>query len=286
MVKWLSLAFALAAASCAREPGGADTPSPVRLEQVWRLDGFANPESATLDESGAVLFVTNVNGEGEAEDGNGFISRVSLDGVMLEREWARGLDAPKGIARAGNLLYVADINEVAVISALDGSTRERVAVAGARFLNDIAVAPDGLVLVADSATQRIYSVNDGAAEIWLEHDLLNSVNGLLPEPQRLVVTTMAGRLLAIDYESRAVSLLADGLGDADGVAAIGDGRYLVSEWPGLMHVVTVDGSRDTLLDTRSEERYLNDFLLREGVVYQPHWEPSEFSAYRIVQGEP
>jgi hypothetical protein len=109
------------------------------------------------------------------------------------------------------------------------------------------------------------------------------VNGLLPEPERLVVTTMAGRLLAIDWDSRAVTVLAEGLGDADGVAALGAGRYLVSEWPGLMHVVATDGTHTTIMDTREEQRFLNDFLLVGDVLYQPHWEPSEMSAYRVVR---
>lgn len=283
MVKWLSLAALGLCAACAREPTPPAAPEPVRLEQVWRLGGFANPEGVAFSADGQTLYVTNVNGEGEAEDGNGFISRVSSDGRMLEREWARGLDAPKGVAPAGDLLYVADINDIAVISAADGSLRQRIAAPGARFLNDLAVTPSGLVLAADSETRRIYAVRNGAAEVWLEHDLLESANGLLPEPQRLVVTTMAGRLLAIDYETRAITVLAEGLGDADGVAALGGGRYLVSEWPGAMHVVGADGAITTILDTREEGRFLNDFLLVGDTLYQPHWEPSELTAYRVTR---
>lgn len=224
-----------------------------------------------------------MNGEGEIEDGNGFISRVSLDGRMLQREFATGLDAPKGIALRDGALYVADVNDLVVIDAATGAIRSRVAISGARFLNDLAFAPDGAVLIADSATQRIYAVRGGQAEVWLEHDLLAGVNGLQPEPDRLIVTTMGGRLLSVDYMSRAITVLAESLGEADGVAAIGEGRYLVSEWPGLMHMVnTADGSHQTIMDTRGENRYLNDFLLAGDVLYQPHWEPSALTAYRVT----
>jgi DNA-binding beta-propeller fold protein YncE len=287
MVKWLSLGVAFALAACAQEAPSDVAPAPVRLEQVWRVSGLANPESVALSADGTFLYVTNVNGEGEAQDGNGFISRVSLEGEMLQRDFATGLDAPKGIMAGGDALYVADINELVVLDAATGAIRRRVSAAGAQFLNDLAFAPDGQVLMADSATQRIYAVRSDTAEVWLEHEMLASINGLLPEPDRLVVTTMAGRLLAIDYESRAVTVLAEGLGNADGVAAIGVGRYLVSEWPGLMHVVnTADGSHVTIMDTQSEERYLNDFLLIGDILYQPHWEPSELTAYRVVQSAP
>lgn len=283
MVKWLSLAAAFALAACAQEAPSNSAAAAVRLEQDWRVGGLANPESVALSADGTFLYVTNVNGEGEAQDGNGFISRVSLEGQLLQREFATGLDAPKGIMAGGDALYVADIDELVVLDAATGAVRRRVRAAGAQFLNDLAFAPDGQVLMADSATQRIYGVRSDTAEVWLEHELLASINGLLPEPDRLIVTTMAGRLLAIDYESRAVTVMAEGLGDADGVAAIGEGRYLVSEWPGLMHVVdTADGSHETIMDTRSEDRFLNDFLLIGGVLYQPHWEPSELTAYRLV----
>jgi len=285
MVKWLSLGLVFAFAACAREaPSAGASAGDVRLEQVWRVDGLANPESVALSGDGTFLYVTNVNGEGEAEDGNGFISRVSLDGLMLDRTFATGLDAPKGVMAGGDALYVADINELVVLDAATGAIRRRVPAPGARFLNDLAFAPDGQVLMADSATRRIYAVRSDTAEVWLEHDLLDSINGLFPESDRLVVTTMAGRLLAIDYDSRAVTVLAEGLGNADGVAPLGEGRYLVSEWPGRMHVVqTADGTHETIMDTRSESRFLNDFLLVDDVLYQPHWEPSELTAYRVVR---
>jgi DNA-binding beta-propeller fold protein YncE len=282
LVKWLSVLGLFALAACGRETPTA-APEAVRLEQVWRVGGLANPESAALSADGTFLYVTNVNGEGEVKDGNGFIARVSTDGRMLEREFAAGLDAPKGIARSGDALYLADINQLVVIDAATGAVRRRVPAPGAQFLNDLAFAPDGQVLIADSGGARIYAVRSDTAEAWLEHELLDSVNGLLPEPERLVVTTMAGRLLAIDYTTRAITVLAEGLGDADGVGALGDGRYLVSEWPGLMHVAASDGTHATIMDTRAERRFLNDFLLVGDVVYQPHWEPSEMSAYRVVR---
>ena len=52
-----------------------------------------------------------------------------------------------------------------------------------------------------------------------------------------------------------------------------------------MHVVEPDGARQTILDTREEGRLLNDFLLVGDVLYQPHWEPGELSAYRVVQSD-
>ncbi|MGH6950448.1 MAG: YncE family protein, partial [Vitreimonas sp.] len=175
MVKWLCIAALLLAGACARETTPA-APEPVRLEQAWRVGGLAKPESAALSADGTFLYVTNVNGEGEAKDGNGFIARVSTDGRVLQREFATGLDAPKGIMLGGDALYVADIDQLVVLDAATGAVRRRVPAPGAVFLNDLTFAPDGQVLIADSGSARIYAVRSDAAEIWLEHELLNSVN--------------------------------------------------------------------------------------------------------------
>jgi len=289
MVKWLCGAALLALAGCAQEAASpvADANGAPRLEQVWRLAGFANPESVALSGDGAFLYVSNVNGEADARDGNGFISRVSLDGAMLEREFATGLNAPKGLMAGGGAIYVTDIDQLVVIDAATGAINRRVAAPGARFLNDLAFAPDGRVIMSDSATQRIYAVDaDNNVEVWLEHDLLQSINGLMPEADRLVVATMAGRLLAIDYDSRQITVLAEGLGDADAAAAIGGGRYIVSHWPGRMHVVGADGTHDTIIDTTADGRYWNDFTQSGDLLYIAHYEPSEIGAYRVVQGAP
>lgn len=284
MVKWLSLTALLLFSACTREaPPAAAPEAPPRLELAWRTPGFANPESVALSADGTFLYVSNVNGEGEAKDGNGFISRVSLDGLLLQPIWARGLDAPKGLALTEGTLVVADVDQIVLIDTATGAIRRRIPAPGATFLNDAAVTSSGVVLVADSGTGRIYALNGNTAEVWLENPLLESINGLLPEANRLVVTTMAGRLLAIDYETRVVTVLAEGLGEADGVASISGGRYLVSAWPGEMFVVGADGAHVSILNTREEGRFMNDFLLRDGVLYQPHWNPGELSAYRVVE---
>lgn len=257
--------------------------APVTLEQVWRISGLAAPESVALSGDGAFLYVSNVNGEGDAHDGNGFISRVSLDGAVLQREFATGLDGPKGLMLHGDALYVSDINRLVVLDAHSGAVRRITPIAGAEFLNDLAFAPSGEVLIADSGTARIFTVDAaGTTATWAENALLGAVNGLLPEPSRLLVTTMQGRLLAIDYQTRAITILAEGLGDADGIAPLGGGRYLVTAWPGEMFWVdATDGSHQQIMDTRQEPRYLNDILRVGDMLYAPHWEPGELTAYRL-----
>ncbi|MGH8077844.1 MAG: hypothetical protein ACREPE_11035, partial [Lysobacter sp.] len=189
----------LVVCACVIVLAGCATPQQPRLPSLtadWSTSGFANPESAIPSERGDFLYVSNVNGEGDARDGNGFISKVSLDGALIEREWTKGLDAPKGLALAKDRLFVSDVSALVEIDVRTGNVIARYAAAGAGFLNDVATAPDNTILISDSAKARIYAWHDGRMDTWLEHELLRSINGLLPEPRRLVVTTMQGKLLA------------------------------------------------------------------------------------------
>ncbi|WP_309091956.1 hypothetical protein [Phenylobacterium sp.] len=249
---------------------------------VWTLEGLADPESVALAPDGRSFFVANVAGEGDVKDGQGFISRVSRDGKLLEREWVRGLDAPKRAIVKGQRLFVSDITRLGEIDIPTAKVVGAYEAPDAKFLNDVAVAPDGTVLVADSATARILALQDGRIVPWSADPQLRAVNGLLPERHRLLVTTTAGKLLAFDWKSRAATVLAEGLGDGDGVAPAGDGAYFVSEWPGRLFRVSPDGKAETLIDSRKAGTYINDFIRVGDLLVVPSWKPGRLAAYRVA----
>ncbi len=259
------------------------TPAPTASadpELAWRLDGLESPESVALSADGRSLYVSNVGGEGDARDGNGFIARVSLDGKLVQKAWAKDLNAPKGLALHEGRLFVSDIDTLVELDAATGETVNAWPIADAKFLNDVAIGPGGEVLVADSGGARIYALDNGAVAAWLAHPDLRAINGLLAEKDRLVVTTMGGLLLAVDWRTKAVTRLAQGLGEGDGVAALGGGRYLVSAWPGRLFEVAADGSSRVLIDSRTEPRFINDFILTRDLLIAPNWKPGSLSAYR------
>ncbi|MGZ8370260.1 MAG: SMP-30/gluconolactonase/LRE family protein [Caulobacteraceae bacterium] len=255
----------------------------VTLTPLWTLGGLSSPESVQLSADGAFFYVSNVGGEGDVRDGDGFIAKVSRDGKLITRQWAKGFDAPKGLALRDGRLFVTDIDRVAEIDAATGAIHNTYPVEGAKFLNDAALAPDGAVLVSDSGTSRIYRLAGGTVSVWLEAPQLRSINGLLPERGRLVVTTMQGLLLAVDWKTKAVTQLAAGLGAGDGVAALGGGRYLVSEWPGRLFEVSPDGAQRTLIDSRKGETYINDILFDGDVLVTPNWKPGSLTAYKVAR---
>ncbi len=262
---------------------GLPVQAATRLEPLWTLEGLESPESVALSADGSFFYVANVAGEGDARDGRGFISRVSRDGKLLQKEWAGGLNAPKGAVLADGKLYVTDIDRLVGFDLATGKAVETHAVPGAKFLNDTAVAPDGSLLFSDSANARIYAKSGkGEVVVWAEAPELRAVNGLLPEKDRLVVTTMAGKFLALDYGTRAITVLAEGIGDGDGVIRLDDGRYLVSEWPGRMFEIAPGAAPSVILDTKAARGYMNDFIRVGDQLIVPNWMPGSITAYRIV----
>ncbi|MEM7728013.1 MAG: hypothetical protein AAF311_01930 [Pseudomonadota bacterium] len=263
------------------------------LTEDWVLDGLDAPESVIPTLAGDGYYVSNVGGEGTDRDNDGAISRIGLDGTMIERDWITGTDAvplhaPKGMtvmrSGKGDALLVTDIDHVAFILAAEGRLAKRLPAPGAGFLNDIAKGPGESAFISDSANARIYRLENDEITVWLEDDRLRGVNGLMMDKGRLLVTTMsAGELLSIDPETQEITVLAGGMESADGIGVRADGSYMVSSWPGrLWHVR--EGEAPTLLqDTSGEDGaiYMNDVLFLEDRAIAPNWMPGTVRAYHI-----
>jgi hypothetical protein len=94
------------------------SPAACQPVELWETTGLKTPESALPDPAGSFAYVSNIDGNTTEKDGNGFISKVSLDdGKILDLKWAKGLDAPKGMALANGRLYAADIDQLVEIDA-------------------------------------------------------------------------------------------------------------------------------------------------------------------------
>lgn len=119
-------------------------------EFVWETDSlFDKPESAVYDVKKQVIYVSNINGQYCTKDGNGFISRVDLDGNILELNWVTGLNSPQGLALHGNKLYVADVDEIMEIDVDQEKIINKYKIDGAKFLNDAASDKSGNIFVSD-----------------------------------------------------------------------------------------------------------------------------------------
>jgi sugar lactone lactonase YvrE len=233
-------------------------------QQVWQATGLDGPESAVLDAAQGVIYVSNVNGDASAADGNGYIAKLSLKGEILDKEWVTGLNAPKGLALHDGKLYVSDIDELAVIDTASGEITARHKAPGATFLNDVTAAEDGRVFVSDMMQNQIWQLEGDQFEMWLQDAALENPNGLLAEQDRLVVaawgkpkedfsTDVPGHLKAVDYQSKEITSIGSGepVGNLDGVESDAQGGYLVTDWfsGGLYHIAE-DGKAELLMDLK------------------------------------
>ena len=285
-MRFFLLAIMLLTAACsAPESVEANTPAEpataLQLEPLWVTEGFSAPEGVAAAPGGG-YFISNVAGEGDAKDGEGWISILSEEGEITETRFAEGLDAPKGMAVLDGVLYVADIDRVRIIDANTGDARGEIAISGAGFLNDATIW-QGAVYVSDSGTARIFRLEGGAASVWLADEKLGGVNGLLGSGEKLLISTMDTGSLYEASVTKELTLIAEGMIDADGIGIVEGDGWLVSAWRGDIFSVSATGEVTKLLDTRSEEILQNDLTVFGDMVIVPNWQPGTVTAWRIVR---
>jgi sugar lactone lactonase YvrE len=224
--------------------------------------GFKTPESVLHDTRADVYLLSNIEGSPLAADGQAFISRVRPDGSVENLRWIDGgaagvqLDAPKGMAIAGEVLYVADISFVRKFERSTGRPIGSVKIEGATFINDVCADADGNVYVSDSGISTGFMPSGGDAIYKLEardqfsvvarSATLGRPNGLSASSDGLWVATFgSGELYKLTRSGERSAALRPPKGSLDGVVQWKQ-RVFVSSWEG--------SSVYELSDGRFEER--------------------------------
>ena len=103
------------------------------------------------------------------------------------------LHAPKGMAIAGDTLWVTDLDAVRAFNRRTGAPVASVDLAplGALFLNDITVGPDGALYITDTGVRfdsagtrqhtgpdRVFRIKGRVPSVALEGDFLDQPNGI------------------------------------------------------------------------------------------------------------
>jgi hypothetical protein len=240
-------------ATQASDAGSADSPTAAAWDGKTPLamkEGFSTPESVLYDADSDSYLVSNINGEPLGSDDNGFIAKVSPDGTISDAKWIDGakdnikLDAPKGMAITGGVLYVSDITVVRQFDAKTGEPKGEIKIDGATFLNDVAAAPDGGVYVTDSGldakfaptgSDAVYHISkDGKVHPLIKDKTLGNPNGVAAgsDGSVWVVTFGTGEIYQINAKGKKVSPQKLPQGQLDGVVTLDSGELLVSSWAG------------------------------------------------------
>jgi len=224
---------------------------PFQLEKDWEISGFKNPESVVLDKKNNVLYVSNVNGAATEKDRNGYISKVSLDGKIIEEKWVTELNAPKGLVIYKNKLYATDIDEFVEI---DIKTKRFTTfkAQGATFLNDITADNKGNIYATNtfgfSGIYKLPKKGMRIVELWLKTEDLQMPNGIHFNKEgcfkkghfiiaawgkdfnpKTFETKILGSLLKVNLKTKQIETISNPIGNLDGVSETLHG-FLLTDW--------------------------------------------------------
>ncbi len=253
------------------------------LTFLWESeDDLKVPESVFYNSDENLLYVSNINGNPTAKDGNGFISKLSLDGEIKELKWAEGMDAPKGMGRLNGFLYVTDIDRVHKISFATGEIKKTFKVDNAKFLNDIDVHSSGDIFISDMQTSKIYRIRDGRLNLWLSDQKLERTNGLYATNDYLYIG-MANKIVRVGYKNKDILPFIEDSESVDGLKQLNDGRLIFSDWQGRVYSADSDKPIVKLLDTRSVDKNAADieYSKQHKMLFVPTFSGHTVSAYKV-----
>jgi len=251
------------------------------VQKLWATDTILKvPESVLVDDKENCLWVSNIDGASNGKDGKGSISKLSKTGAPINLDWVTGLNAPKGMAKYKQELYVADLTELVIIDIKKGIIKNKIKVEGSVFLNDVTVNKNGAVFVSDSRTGKVHRIENGMVSIEVEN--LQGPNGLLSIEDQLLILDR-GSLLSVT-PGGAISKIMDGMDPStDGIERVAPNQYIVSCWNGIVYFVAAGAQKITLFDTRSEKINSADigYDAKNKIIYVPTFLKNSVVAYQL-----
>lgn len=218
------------------------------LETVWETDPLLKtPESVFYDSVRNQIYVSNINGKPTDKDGNGFISLLNTDGTIKVLQWITGMDAPKGLALEGNLLYVTDIDRIHVMDITTSKIINTIELPEALFLNDIVLVSPSSFVISDMKNNQLLKFDGERATVMLEGGLLTAPNGVATSNGKLYVGTKENLLVYLP-ERNELEIFIPNTGSIDGLIPLGSDRYIISDWAGKISLISKNQNK-TLQNT-------------------------------------
>ena len=236
MKKMFYLLYAAAGILCSSLVSG-------QTDVLHTAQGFRHPESICAGK--AFLYVSNLGAAllPNTKDGDGFISRLSNDGKVLDTFFISHLDAPKGMAIVDEVLYVTDIDAIKGFRLSDGKEVYHLGFEkeNTRFLNDLAVKDRHTLFVSATDIGKVFEVQLGsrpACKAIALQEKIKGANGLEYDTAHNILYVvelgengapgMAGKI-TWEKGTPVLTYLSKDTGYYDGVALAGK-QLLVSDW--------------------------------------------------------
>jgi DNA-binding beta-propeller fold protein YncE len=254
-IKTMSRSFLFSVATLATSLIYSAHAQTVDLKPLWESDTtLRTPESVLFDPGQKILYVACINGGPKLENTGSYIAKVGLDGKVIQLKFSENLNSTKGMGILGKKLYVTEMNQVAEIDLSTGKVLNRYPIEGAKFLNDITVdSKKNTVYITDSGAGSVWAIEKGKVVPVLSGDPLKGTNGLLFENGQLLIGNGDGSLFSLNPQTKQLSTIAKVGGGIDGIVALGNKSYLVTEWAGKIWYVKADGTTELKMDTSTEK---------------------------------
>lgn len=252
----------------------------------WKTDTILKvPESVLYNTADKFIYVSNINGKPDSADGNGFITRMTLDGKIDKLEWVKGLDAPKGMGVYKGKMYVTDIHKFVIIDMATATIEKSIIIDSSEFLNDVTVDAKGDVYFTDSEAKKIHLYKEGVVSLWSSDPLLLKPNGLYALENSLrIIDMQSGLFYDADYSTKKLTGVAKDIPGGDGVMQISKNEYIISCWPGEVYYVN-DSTVQKIIDTKEAKLNAADswYIDGEDLLVVPTFFGNSVMAYTITR---
>lgn len=194
--------------------------------EAAQITGLESPNSFVGDPSGKEYFISNINGEPEARDNNGFITKLNAEGKVIHLKFIQGgvadvlLHAPKGMALVGSVLYIADLDQLKAFDKTSGKLIATVSFPTSSHtgvsLTDVAAAPGGMLYVSDQTANSIYRIDpsvDHRVDLLIHDERLAGPAGIAIHPRTnhlITVSREKGKILDITPDGQLTELESNG----------------------------------------------------------------------------
>ncbi len=243
----LGLAWSICLVLCQATTASQASAKELKVLSEQTATGFGHVESVAYDPKGKVLYTSDFGPDLKPgdKDGKGKITKVSLDGKILEDGFlpAKGqvLNKPKGIWIKDDRLWVTDIDSVWEFD-LKTKKGKQLDLPGIVFANDVTVMGDALY-VSDNRSDQVVRIEPAD---FLERFAAPKITTLFKDKSIFpngIYPGKRGALMMVGFKGKEdprgiysmmpgkePELLSDNIGMLDGLYLTNDGDVLATDW--------------------------------------------------------
>lgn len=263
---------------------------------LWLLSSHAlfaqsidipNPEGVAVDDRGLLVLSTGVDSDFANPAQDGAVYRLGADSTpaLIELSDTVGLRNPTAIVTLDDRWVIADGVDVVAADHAGQLLWRSTATHDNAFLYDLAVMHDGMVLVSDFGTGRLFELDPktGAMTEFAFDTPIPGLARLAILEDRIFLTTWGGgedfsgtvQVLSKDADTWTLDPVAEGFGNPEGIAVLDGETLIVGTWRGRadqpdarVFRLTLDGST-TSLTAFDGVTGPADFLVTESALIVP-----------------